>query len=178
MRRVAAALIGLVAPGALLIVACGGGSAEHAAVCDMRTAILPSASAPYEQVTLERARELLGFDVLLPQELPPGVQAFPPLIHRSVLCPSVIIDVELTFRGADFRLKLTERRSTAPADASGATPVRVNGFDGQRRVVGGSGSEVLDITWRQHSVEIEASVPLHGGVTEEQLLEILNSMPD
>jgi hypothetical protein len=172
MRR-GIALVAIVLAGAVAI-ACGGGSGDSQAdACDFRT-VRPTEPTTLA-VSLEEAGEMLGVDVLVPQDLPEDVTMDQPFITRSGICPELAFSVTLWFRAPDYSFGLLEDGHRHEGRSSpDATPGLVNGHEAQ---VSGDENNAT-VSWQQSGTNVTAIANLGGDLTMERFLEILESIPE
>jgi len=192
MWRSVGLVAGLFAICALLIACGGGGGDDDAGVVATMARSSATVSADESStacnyltpgptansirpVSIEEAEDILGFNVLLPRDLPDGVTAGEPHVYRNPFCPYnlIINGVEINYRGPGYSILLMERPAGS-AHEDFEESIKINGVDGTIRRDG----PVIVVTWSDGERRYSASAELRGGLSEELLLEILDSIPE
>lgn len=117
---------------------------------------------------------MLGFEPLLPEDLPDDIAMEELYITRSPTCPDRVLNVTILYRGPDYSFGLLQNDFESHGLGPDATPVVVNGFEGERAFRGDS----VILLWQQGDVVIDAITELKGEMTEDRFLEILESIPE
>ncbi len=165
---------GMVAVGAAVMMACGGGGGGKK--CDLSAELATQDDKPAPFVSLDEARRRVAFDIVLPASLPPGaavtgVTLIPPP------CADKFSHIEIPIQGPGWILDLDELAGKF-APSSPATPIRINGVDGAiERHMGGI-APVVSVSWTVGKRSYVGFAQLTGGLTEQQFLDILESIPE
>ena len=129
------------------------------------------------EAPLEEAAAMIGFDILQPQDLPPNSALFGPFVLRSGFCPEDVLEVQVMVRGADYTIIIAER----PVDAAHfdlPEAIEINGVQGTIRRQTREDGTALTVMWADDERRFTADLPPGSGLTEEQFLEVLESIPE
>jgi hypothetical protein len=182
MRRPPAPLASIASLGVagLLVLACsdGGESASVSQACPIDIEQRTPSNNPLPQVSLEEAQERAQFELLLPEDLPDGVEVDSVLLYPDLYCPDEVLRAELLFTGQGYIFTLTE--SDRGIGIGGPTePITINGVEGEMSTHDVPGYPRLKaVAWIQGGRGFIADPVLSDTLTEERFLEILESIPE
>jgi hypothetical protein len=177
-RRVVLAIGGVVVLVAVTLASwwAFGGSGDDDALADCLR-IDPTTFPTYhpdnaQRVSLDEARELVDW-IRLPAALPEP--AF--VLAGSTACPEAWRDVQVNYEGPDYRLTLFVNRGRLGNYEPRETPVSIGDWPG-RMGYRGANDEFLLVTWETDEQYFQAVTERAGGLTQEEFLAILESIPD
>jgi hypothetical protein len=158
----------------LLALACGGGE-DHRVCSFVPGSTPPPSDQPLPVVSLEEARGLVDFEIVLPTELPAGAHVEGVLLHR--FCPSSRFPVDVNFTGGAYPFTITELRGELSLGGP-SEPIHVGEFFGEiQRTPRTQAPNLVSISWRRGDMSYIATAFPQGTFTESEFLRILASIP-
>lgn len=129
------------------------------------------------EASLKEASEMIGFQVLQPEEIPKGASLAGPFVLRSGSCPEDVLEVQVMVRGQDYTIIIAER----PVDAAYSDlpeAIQINGVEGTINRQAREDGPVVTVMWADDERRFTAHLPPGGSLTEDKFLEILESIPE
>lgn len=170
---------------AVALAACGGGGGDkttvRATTCPLDDPHTPAGSQALPWVSLDEARQRSQFELVLPEYLPEGVAVEGVRLWPNVFCPNQQIrEAVILFRGAGYWFTITEVGGGVEfGGGSPSEPIDVNGVKGQMSVRTTPGVPRLKaVYWTQGDLGFIGEPVRYGPLTEEEFLQILESIPE
>jgi hypothetical protein len=163
--------------------ACGGGgdSGVNDSACGLSTedsaTLKTLSSRPLPRVSLDAAQDRVQFDLVLPDQLPPGAEVGPVVLFPDPGCPEERVErAEISITGDDYAIILMETEGSINLGGS-EEAIRVNGVDGEIERHPGGGR--VSVSWKdEDGLGYSAVGFLGGALNEARFLEVLESIPE